>query len=254
MTNCLRFGLASLYFLLRPKALLRKEALLAGIELGFWCSLGFLAQAIALQLFSANKAAVFTSMTVVFSSLLEYFVMGDKFRSVKGFIGPLLAFIGAFVVEYTDESNPSIKDLVLLMVPACFSMCFFLAERHANQYPQLTEAMVGNMIIFTAVFFMVWSLVRGSFLSSLKSLPVLFSQPKLLPILLFTSFGTVYTALSEIKSLKIVSATRALVIYATEPLFACLFSWLLLNEPVGWNMLVGAIFIVLAPLIQNLIT
>ena len=50
----------------------RQRALVAGLELGLWASLGFLAQSLALQTSSASKVSFFCGLTVVVTPLIAY--------------------------------------------------------------------------------------------------------------------------------------------------------------------------------------
>lgn len=74
MISFIRFFIASICFL--PHMLSYKGnigAILGSIELGFWCGLGFIAQAYSLQFNSSGKVAFFCGLGVIMPPIFSYF-------------------------------------------------------------------------------------------------------------------------------------------------------------------------------------
>lgn len=272
LINVLRFSLATVCFI--PEMIQTKFSFILlriGFELGFLCSLGFMTQSIAITMASTSKAALFTSLTVVIPPVLDVIEsklfkstdqLGDgkqkglwqRLRQSK-FTAAFLAFFGAVVVECGDVETPHLRDLLLLVTPLSFALCFWRSEKYAARYKLPAKAVTGFMMLFSTLFFALWAAFHSQ-------LPVnvgdwneiwlaLCSKPILFLNLLFLSlFATAYTAISEQHSFHVISATEASIIYSTEPIFATLFSYLFLNEKIGWNIFIGSIFTILASVIH----
>lgn len=271
LINFIRFSLAALWFL--PDIVSFRgssNVVLVGFELGFWCAIGFLAQAMALKFSSASKAALFSSLGVLIPPVLDYFealitkqkpahqTVGttqnmNAFQKVikSPFFSPILAMLGAGIIEWGGIEQPHWSDLILLVTPLCFATCFWRSEKHAARFPQDTNTITGLMLTTSAIFFCFWSLWTSTFPYSkvewLNTWQVLSKDWRNLAVLVFNGLvATGWTALSEQKSLKVLTAADTSVIYALEPIFASIFSFLLLNEHIGINTVLGAVLIILA--------
>ena len=254
------------------------DVILVGFELGFWCAVGFMAQAIALKHSSASKAALFSSLGVLIPPILDYVehwitnlgkinerneVASDScqlksapisiFKKIvkSPFFSPFLAMIGAAIIEWGGIEPPRWTDLILLVTPLCFATCFWRSEKHAARFPEATNTITGLMLSNSAIFFCFWSLLTSTLPFSKsewqQTWSVLTQDWRNLAILVFNGLiATGWTALSEQKSLKVLTAADTSVIYSLEPIFASAFSFFLLHEEIGMNTFIGAVLIIIA--------
>jgi hypothetical protein len=92
-----RFGIAALvsFPLLINQ---RKDVIMAGLECGFWITLGYVTQAIALSTISAGKCAFICSLTVVFVPLASSLLFGKAIKPAN-LAAAALALSGVGVLE-----------------------------------------------------------------------------------------------------------------------------------------------------------
>lgn len=274
MINFIRFLVASICFL--PKVIqqwssISREIVCIGIELGLWCGLGFTFQTLSLQHTAASKAALFTSLGVVIPPIIDYLVsifystketsttVGNSRKNLfylcrsSPFFSPLLAVIGAAIIEWGGMEIPKFSDLLLLITPFSFAMTFWRAERVAVKFPNHTSVITALMLSTTTIISGILAQRKGNFpitIAQARSLFMSLSSGdgwKLSLLLLFLgAIATGWTAICEQQALKVLSSKETVLIYATEPIFAAIFAALILKEQITTNFLFGAAFILAA--------
>jgi drug/metabolite transporter (DMT)-like permease len=154
-------------------------------------------------------------------------------------------------LEWGGLEATSWVDLVLLITPAAFAMCFWRSEKFAYKYPAYTQTLTGVMLTSVTVYTSLWALLQGRFPLSYTDWHIaaqtISSDRWMIPLLLFQGvIATGWTALSEQRALKVLTAAETSLIYALEPIFAAAFSFAFLHEKIGWNTLIGASLIIAA--------
>ena len=196
----LRFVIASVFFLPSTIRGLSGEANLSlgSIELGIWCSIGFISQAMILTKTSASKAAFFCGLSVlmppIFALVEDLFsrfstnntpvakslkeppaASLDKkpsgsvlYKLMKSpFIKPFLALCGAAILEWgSGMESAGLSDLALLITPVSFAMCFWRSASLGAKYPDEIASITGIMLSTVAVLGIVWSSVSLNFCCS----------------------------------------------------------------------------------------
>ena len=174
--NTMRFALGSIVFL--PAFFIKKyssRVIFGGIELGFWCALGFIAQAMALERTAASKVAFFCGLSVIMPplfELLEYLRRGKACRPNAGkvgksldarkFVSPCIALLGAAIFEWGGMESPKWSDLSLLITPLAFSMCFWRSEKLASHIGEegTPSLIAGTMLMTVSVVSMLWAIAN----------------------------------------------------------------------------------------------
>eukprot|EP01031_Cornospumella_fuschlensis_P034728 gene34728-42053_t len=265
----IRFFLGSVLFLPNLLGFRGKFSVIrAGLEMGFWCTAGFAAQAFGLKHTSASKAALLSSLGVilppVFASIERTFASRSvrskekptlsslwRYMMRSGIAPALLAMTGAAVLEWGGMEAPSWSDLILLMTPFSFAMCLYRSEKFAALYPQHTATLTGTMLSSVTAYVLLWTTLQGNLPTTKDAwqhiASALTKEPRLLLLLAFQGvMATGWTAISEQRALKVLSASDTFLIYTLEPIFATLFAYLFLHEAVGWSTVLGAVLIVTA--------
>lgn len=223
---------------------LRREVWRDGALLGSMGLVSYVSQAYGLQFISADRSAFLTSLSVLFVPVLSWF-MGGKL-TLKIVFAALLACFGIGLMSWEGGSNWIGDGATVISALAYASYVLMLSsmtQRHATR--ELVTTQIVMMALIGAVLLPFEGIVQ------LTSLP-----PRLLtvwPIVVF--LGAVATAAMlflQAQGQKRVSATRAALIYALEPAFAALFSWLLLGEQLGVRAAVGGSILVAAVLLSEL--
>ncbi len=329
MINVFRFMIPFLYFI--PTILRQKNGLgplVAGLELGLLCAIGFTTQAIALQKSSTNKVAFFIGLGVIMPPIFDTIQsLYDLIKSLQNnhsidqklvnkaesthsthtgsermlrsasklkvpqatvpapthsiatsstqqnlklmlirilksvYISPLLAICGGTILEFTNTIEPpQLSDLLLLVTPLSFSLCFYRSSilstnaHNANSTKFITAIMLLTTTIVSALYAYSCHQLPLQLTSWSTLLNTITSDYKVMAMLLYTSVVcTGWTALSEQKALKVLSAAETSLIYTLEPVFATLFGFLFLQEQITVSIFIGAVFIISACLYSTVI-
>jgi drug/metabolite transporter (DMT)-like permease len=257
----LRFLLASICFL--PHVLSFRgnyRAILGGVEIGLWSSVGYISQALSLQHTSASKTAFFSGLGVLFVPLLDFLFRRNKSQNNSKdshFMAPLLAFCGVAFLEWGGMEAPKIDDIFLAVTPMAFALAFWRVEQLSRRFPEDTPVIVGSLLIAVTLISSVWCYFSGTLPTSIASacglVKLLFSDIQMIGGLLHTSLlATAFTSYIEQNAMKYISAAETTLIYTFEPLSACAFASLLLNERLGYSTLIGALFIIAATMRSTL--
>jgi len=259
VSSTLRFGLAALFtFPWLVEDLSQDSALLAtllGFEVGLWNFVGYITQAVGLETTSASKSAFICSLAVVVVPILDF--TAGKCLCSRQWIGSLLAMIGvAFLELGGDLSMQSITsgDILSLLQPIAFGIGFWKMESAMRKCPDQAGRMTAAQLL--AVF--VASSAYGSQTldpAVLQSLPWKdwLATPSLLMSIFWT--GVVTTALTiymENLALETLSAAETTLIFSTEPIWGTVFATFVMGEQLGFNAMIGAMFILIACFYSNI--
>ena len=275
LVTTLRFFIGSIYFI--PEIFKRRiidiplDLLLKSIEIGIWCSIGYLSQAISLDFASSSKVSLFSSLSVIIPPIFDYLInlknsqtktkIKHKKQSLLSqlyyspFISPLLALFGAIILEFGSEII-DINDIYLIITPITFALTFYRSENLAIIYPNETLFITAIMLItVTIISFIISILTLKSF--TFYTLKIIFQQIFNNKILLFSLLftGLITTALTSVieqYSLRYITAADTTLIYTIEPIIATIFGYIVLNEHITKNSLIGALFITIAFIWDNL--
>ncbi len=217
-----------------------------GVLLGTLLFLSYLFQTWGLALTTSTNTGFLTGLNVVWVPLLAGPLL-HKSPAFGAKIGVSLALCGLFLLTWqpgTLSVNPG--DLLVLV-------CSFFVALHILGLDALTEGFDGRALTFVQVATMaIWSL-----LGSLAYEPV--TWPRSWPIdlvvaLVITAvFATVYAFWVMTSFQRLTTPTRAALIYTLEPVFAAIFSILLLAEQLSSLAWVGGAMIVLGMVIAELL-
>ena len=229
-----RFGIASLVMLtlFRSKAL-KKETLREGFLLGLTLFFGHGFQIVGLKYTTASNSAFITSLYVVFTPFIAYFLLGERVKLRDG-LSLAIALMGLYLIS-GGMSSVNYGDLLTVLCALSFAFQIVLVQRFGEgDYLSLA---------FWQIF---WNFVF-SLILALTLEPRVFPH-ELLPWLglLYTAiFGTVIAFTLQVKHQKHTTAYKAALIYSMEPIFGSLSSFLILGERFTKRALAGALLIMM---------
>jgi len=218
-----------------------------GAEMGFWMFLGFAFQAIGLATTTAQRSGFLLYLNVKLVPFFAFFLLGRQI-SLPTWISALTAFCGTALLAY-DGTSWSIHpgDYWSIAAAAASAMYILRLDVAAqavgkDHSVQLNAACLWVVTILSGL----WSLgsMQDPSHFGKQVMDILVEHPWELVYL-----SAVTTALAnfiQTKSQKEVSAERASVIYAMDPVYGAFFSNLILGETLtnlGW---VGAGMITVA--------
>ncbi|XP_031251151.1 uncharacterized protein LOC116109038 [Pistacia vera] len=243
--NAMRFAVSAIPFI--PFMLQARddvETRNAGIELGFWVSLGYLMQALGLITSDAGRASFISMFTVIVVPLLDS-MLGAIVPAWTWF-GAVMSVVGVAMLE-SSGSPPSVGDL-LNFLSAVFFGVHMLRTEHISRSTSKKNflPLLGYEVCVIALFSVTWYFV-DSWFGSIQSwdpssltwavfwdLMVAFPW---IPALYTGIFSTGLCLWIEMAAMRDVSATETAIIYGLEPVWGAGFAWFLLGErwgAIGW--------------------
>jgi drug/metabolite transporter (DMT)-like permease len=234
------------------------DAVKSGLEVGMWNSLGYVAQAVGLEMGTqASTSAFLCSLAVVVVPLLDW-TLGHKKLSSNQLVGTAAALAGVALLELTGTGGVTLSagDAVSLIQPLAFGLGFWRMEAAMQRHPQ--EAARSTAAQLLAVFFgsLAYAAVTTDLAHSFSwdALAPFLQNPLTWAGLIWT--GVVTTALSvymETVALRTLSAAETTLIFSTEPLWGTAFAVAALHEDVaGVATVAGAVLILSGCLYSNL--
>lgn len=239
----LRFWLAGLVFaptLISRRAELTPHNLKVGILLGGLLFAGFATQTLGLRYTSPARGGFITGLNVVLVPLLG--LIFGQHPPTRAIVGVALAVAGLTILSWGCRlpwlgcaagvaSTPAQRtgDLLILACAFAFAMHIVTVSRWATTLPVVS--LNGVQLIVTALLASVAALFTESI--PLPSLSVWGAALFLGVIATAVVFGL------QLMLQRYTTATHTALIFALEPVFAALFSWLWTGEVLTWAVLLG---------------
>ncbi|XP_062171066.1 uncharacterized protein LOC133876834 isoform X2 [Alnus glutinosa] len=219
----------------------------AGIELGFWVSLGYLMQALGLLTSDAGRASFLSMFTVVVVPLLDG-MLGAKVPSLIWF-GALMSILGVALLE-SSGSPPSVGDLWNFLSAVFFGV-HMLRTEHISRSTKKEKILplLGYEVCVIALSSTIWYFLGSCFGGIQECGPASWTWTMLwnwvvtfpwIPALYTGIFSTGFCLWVEMAAMRDVSATETAIIYGLEPLWGAGFAWFLLGERWGAAGWIGA--------------
>jgi len=241
----LRFGCATLAIaacsLGALKGLTRQE-LWAGLLIGICIFLGYSSQTVGLQTIPSSKSAFITALYVPLVPLLQWVFLKRK-PSVMNWAGVLLAFIGLALLAGPEGTRGGVGwgEMITAFGALAIAVEIILISRFAGKI---------NLFRVTVVQLAVTSLVSFGVSAGVGEAVPDFSW-LLFSCVLLLGVASAVIQVTMNWAQKHVSATRATLIYAGEPVWAGIIGRLY-GERLPALALLGAALIVLAVIISEI--
>jgi len=236
-------------FLLNKKKQFHKEAVIGGFLLGLLFFIGFATQTVGLKFTTATKSAFITGSSVIIVPILQTLI--ERKPPTKGaVIGTILVFIGILFLSSGGNSifsfisdlggNFNIGDFFTLLCAVFFAAYIVYLDLVSNKFgfwvtltmQMLTTAVLG---LFAAIIFD---------LTSIEALHIEITDYLIFGLIYTALFATLITTAILTKFQKVVTPTKAAIIYSLEPIFASVLAFFLLNEKITNFGFVGAVLII----------
>jgi len=236
----------------------------AGLEVGVWTAIGYLAQAEGLETIEASKSAFICSLAVVIVPLLD-FLVGKKIQN-RQVIGAILAVVGVGFLEVEGPVSAitegggafglDVGDALSLIQPFAFGLGFWRMEAAMKRFPdeamKTTAAQLLSVFVLSAAYWWMSS-VRIDGLPDPSQVITWISDPSILGALCWTGLvTTAFTVYLETLALKTLSAAETTMIFSTEPLFGASFAAVVMGETFGTGGLIGAVLILAGCIFSNI--
>jgi drug/metabolite transporter (DMT)-like permease len=230
----IRFAIATLASL----PLLRRRpglgpALRAGVPLGIVFALGYAAQTIGLTTTTPSRSAFLTGLNVAMVPLWAALLL--RIRPARlALVGLAVTIPGMWLLTAPGAGGWSIGDAWTVGCALMFALHVVLIGRVGGRHD--VSALLVSQLAVTAI------LCLGA--APLLETPSFTGTPRLALALGLTALaGTIATTWLQLRFQPYVDPARAGLIYATEPAFAALFSWLVFRETLPLIAWAGAALI-----------
>jgi drug/metabolite transporter (DMT)-like permease len=232
----LRFAAASLLFplLVWPHAFrLTREQVWKGLGLGVLLWGGYGLQTFGLAHTSAARSGFLTGTLVPMTPLFAWLLFRVNV-GLRSWMAVLLAFAGTFVMSQPQAGGLNLGDTLTILGAASFALQVVFVNRWAKPDCEIQ---------------LTWLQILVTGLLSLIFLPLESPHLTFAPILwwaigITAVFATVFGIWGQLRFQPRISPAAAAVIYATEPIFAGIASWLMLGTVPSGGTLIGAGLIV----------
>ncbi|GAB3251338.1 DMT family transporter [Chitinimonas naiadis] len=217
-----------------------------GALLGVFALTSYVAQAYGLEHISSNRSAFLTSLNVLMVPFLGLMFGGRLAWPVL--LASTMACLGIGLMSWEGGGNWQGDGATLICALAYALYTIFLSQRSGRHEARHLAA---TQIIFMAVSASLWVGIASIGDPKAATLParVLEHGPTLLYLGLIATAGMLVL---QARAQRNVSADKAAVIYALEPVFAALFGWLLLSESLTMQAGIGGGLVVVAVILSEL--
>ncbi|WP_297073547.1 DMT family transporter [Thermococcus sp.] len=227
-----RFGIASLLMLtIFRSRVLRRETLYEGFLLGLTLFFGHGFQIVGLKYTTASNSAFITSLYVVFTPFIAYFLLGERIKA-RDILSLGIALTGLYLISGAGRTV-SYGDFLTALCAVSFAFQIVLVQKFGEKdYLSLAFWQIFWNFLFSLVFALLFE-------------PKVFPR-EILPWLglIYTAiFGTVIAFTLQVKYQKHTTAYKAALIYSMEPIFGSLSAFILLGERFTKRALAGAFLI-----------
>jgi drug/metabolite transporter (DMT)-like permease len=229
----IRFALATLIIWLiysKRISFIDKAALKAGIILGILLFLGFAFQTVGLKYTAASKSAFITGLFVILVPPLSVLIVKEKPKFFS-LIGVILAISGLWLMTRPKGSEFGFGDLLTLFCAISFSFHVIYVQIYSRRFE--FEKLVFVQLLTTTILS-----VPSMFL--FERIRFVYDLDLLSAILVTALFATALGITIQNRMQKDTTATKASLIYTMEPVFAAIFSYLILGEILGLMGMLGA--------------
>ena len=247
----LRFIIATLLFIpFVYKHLLKvdKKTILAGVVLGVFYFSGFATQTLGLNITTATKSGFITGTFVIFIPLLQLII---ERRKPKWFniVSVLLVLIGLVMlaskgdnaIDFIQQLGTDFNfgDILTLLCAILFAFQVVYVDIFTKRYNYLP--MVFVQLLITGLGGLVFSFIFS--ISELEALRFDLNSSVIASLIYTAIFASIIATIIQLKFQKIVSPTKAGIIFSIEPIFAAVFAFFLLSEKISNFGLIGCAII-----------
>lgn len=216
-----------------------------GLVLAVFLYAGFVSQTMGLQYTTPSKSAFITGVSVLLVPVLNRWLFKARMRPVV-LLGIVLAFIGMFLLTRPDDlRHVNRGDLLTLLCAAAFALYIVFTGRYTRNasisFQELAWCQMVVTFLLSVPPALIWDTPHFAYGTAFYLALVYLGVACSAVALLLQIWAQRYT-----------SAVRTALIFSLEPVFAAMFSYLLMNERLSFAELTGAALILTGVLIGEI--
>lgn len=210
--------------------------------LGTLLALGYTTQTVGLAYTESGKAGFITGLFVVLVPVFSAIFFRKKPSNIV-ILSVFLSVIGLALLSLEKSFIPQKGDLLILTCAAAYAIHIIIVDRITGRFDTVNLSMFQIVIAGFEMFVLAYILQ--------PSLPVP-SSYAIFALFLTSVVATIFAFFIQIFAQKHLGPTRTALILLSEPVFAAIFGYLLLNEVFNLKKTIGAILLFSAMLISEL--
>lgn len=218
-----------------------KQAWKDGGVLGIIVLVSYVAQAYGLEHISSNRSAFLTSLNVLMVPMLG-FVLGAR----PGWLvwaAAALACVGIGLMSWEGGAHWG-ADAATILGALAYAVDVIILSKWAGRHNP--KHLAATQVVWMAGLGGVWMLLASVGTDSLATLPDRVDWPVFAGLAYLGVIATAGMLFLQAIAQRHVSADKAALVYAMEPVFAALFAWFWLNEVLTLQASIGATLVVIA--------
>ena len=243
--SALRFVIATLCvapFLRRVP----RHTWLDGLLLGALALLSYVAQAYGLEFISSNRSAFLTSLNVLMVPLIGA-VLGARL-SPRVLLCAVLACVGIGLMSWEGGANLK-GDLATLVCALAYAFYTISLSGRAARHD--LRQLAATQIAFMALLACAW-LIGATLIEAKPSNLLARAAPHWATLAYLGVFATAVMLFLQALGQRRVSADKAALVFAMEPVFAALAAWLWVGEMLSSRAALGGALVLTAVILSEL--
>lgn len=235
-----------------------RNTFIAGSVLGLFYFFGFATQTIGLNYTTATKSGFITGTFVVIIPILQTIIekKKPKWYNIVSIIFVMIGLIflsssGDNLLQFINELgfDFNIGDFLTLICAVLFAFQVVYVDVFTKKYDYMP--MVFIQLLITGIGGFLGSI----FLSSIGLEIVKFNlTTNLIFALVYTSvFASIIATIIQLRYQKVVSPTKAGIIYSFEPIMAAILAFFIVGEKISKFGMFGGVFIVIGLLLSEIL-
>ncbi|KYH31911.1 putative DMT superfamily transporter inner membrane protein [Clostridium tepidiprofundi DSM 19306] len=235
----LRFGISSIIMAIilhkRIKNITKKD-IKAGVIVGIFLFLGFVAQTYGIKYTTAGKNAFLTGVNVIIVPFL-YWMVSKKKPDIYAFVSAFISFIGMAMLTLNGGLYIGIGDGLTIL-------CAFFFAGHivaVGYYTDTTDPIILSIVQMAAVT--IFSLICAFVF---ETPPTTINKSLIIGVGYISIFSTMLAFIIQNVAQKYTYPTHAAIILCLESVFGSIFSVIFLKEIFTIKMIAGCVLIFIA--------
>lgn len=220
-----------------------RDTLKYGFILGVLNLLVYSLQSIGLTTIGSAESAFLTAVNVI---LVPFFLLFFKGQGIKilDFVCSGICLLGLYILTGAHFHHLNMGELYTLLGAVFVALSVIAVQFAANKMHKF-HLLVFYQILFTALGALPFSLNN--------QIKMVFTQQIIFSLLFCAVLATVVVLYMQLKFQKFTTASKAALIYSAEPLFACVFAWLINHETITLQTIVGGAIIFVSMIFPDLL-
>ncbi|QDL55516.1 DMT family transporter [Rhodoferax aquaticus] len=210
-----------------------------GAILGALVLVSYVLQAWGLETISSNRSAFLTSLNVLMVPFLGI-VFGTKLR-LRVLAAAAVACAGIGLMSWEGGAN-LMADVLTVLSAFAYALYVVLLSQRAEQHQPIHLA--SAQIVWMASLGLVWLVLSSVGTDKLDTLPSRIDTSVVYSLAYLGIVATAGMLFLQAWAQRKVSADKAALVYALEPVFAALFAWVWLAETLSQPAAIGAAMVV----------